>query len=207
MPVLQAQIQTDRATRYLVQFCKHAAAMGSGGHSARMHLHMRREVQVAAEWTDTSGSVTFGPWGRARLTADGNSLTVRIEAADGDRLTQIRDIITRDFERFSRRDPLAVAWQRLESPDSAPLRDAVGVPSGQRRGFPRSHLQTAVLALAVVLVVALHVGLAGSIVAESRWTGLAANVVVALVALKIALIAVARFKIRQRRATKRPDHT
>jgi hypothetical protein len=52
MPILQAQIQTERASRYLVQFCKHAAAMGSGGHSPRMHLHgvmTRREVQVVAE--------------------------------------------------------------------------------------------------------------------------------------------------------------
>ncbi|MFE9695132.1 DUF2218 domain-containing protein [Micromonospora sp. NPDC005806] len=206
MLVLQTKIQTNRASRYLVQFCKHAAAMGSGGHSARMHLQIRREVQVTAEWTDTSGTVTFTPWGHATLTADGNSLTVRIDAADEERLTQIRDIITRDLERFSRRDPLAVAWQRVESPDAATLRDTVGVTAGQPRRFPRPRLQNAFLALAVVLVIALHVGLAGSVVAESRWTGLAANVVVALVALKIALIAVARFKIRQRRASKRPDH-
>ncbi|MGY0002405.1 DUF2218 domain-containing protein [Micromonospora sp. I033] len=207
MPVLQAQIQTDRATRYLVQFCKHAAAMGGGVHSARMRSHMRRGVQVAAEWTDIRGTVTFDAWGRAELTADGNSLTVRIEAADEDRATQIRDIITRDLERFSRRDPLAIAWQRLESTDAAARREAGSLPSGQRRPFTRSRLQTAALALAVVLVVALHVGLAGSVVAQSRSTGLAANAVVALIALKIAMIAVARFKIRQRRATRRPDHT
>jgi hypothetical protein len=33
MPILQAQIQTERASRYLVQFCKQAAAMGGGGHT------------------------------------------------------------------------------------------------------------------------------------------------------------------------------
>lgn len=208
MPVLQAQIQTDRATRYLVQFCKHAAAMGGGGgHSGRRHVPMSREAQVAAEWSDTTGRVTFGPWGQATLTAHDDSLTVLIDAADEGRLAQIRDIITRDFERFSRRNPLAVAWERLESPNTAPLPGAVGVPSEHRRSFPRSHFQSAVLALAVVLVIALHVGLAGTIVAESRWTGLAAKVVAVLVAVKIALIAVARFKVRQPRVTKRPDRT
>jgi hypothetical protein len=108
MPILQAQIQTERASRYLVQFCKHAAAMGSGGHSPRMHLQgrmARREVQVAADWSDTGGTVTFTPWGRCTLGADAGTLTLRIDAADQDGLTQIRDIITRDLQRFSNRDP------------------------------------------------------------------------------------------------------
>ena len=106
MPILNAQVHTDRASRYLGQFCKHAAAMGDGGHTPRMHLHAtmaRREVRVTAEWSDTSGTVTFTPWGRCTLTADADTLTLRIDAADEDGLTQIRDIIDRDFERFSRR--------------------------------------------------------------------------------------------------------
>jgi hypothetical protein len=59
MPILQAQIQTERASRYLVQLCKHAAAMGSGGHSPRVHLQgrmARREVQVAADWSESATS-------------------------------------------------------------------------------------------------------------------------------------------------------
>jgi hypothetical protein len=72
MPILQAQIETERASRYLVQFCKHAAAMGGGGHTPRIHLHTtmtRREVQVAAEWSDTNGTVTFTPWGQCTLAS------------------------------------------------------------------------------------------------------------------------------------------
>ncbi|WP_176731844.1 DUF2218 domain-containing protein [Micromonospora rhizosphaerae] len=208
MPILQAQIQTDRPSRYLVQFCKHAAAMAGGGHTPRMHLHAttaRREVQVAAEWSDISGTVTFTPWGQATLTAGGNTLTVRIDGADEDGLARIRDVITRDFERFSRRNPLTVTWQRSEPRDAAPVRQAGGVPPKPRRGFPRSHLQAILLALAVVLVLGLHAGLAGAVVAESQWTGVAINVVVALVVLKIALVALARVGIRRRRATKSPD--
>jgi len=116
MPILQAQIQTERATRFLVQFCQHAGAMGGGGHTPRLHLHAamaRREMQVTADWSDTSGTVTFHPWGRCTLTADGGTLTVRIDASDVDGMTQIRDVIDRDLQRFSRRDPLVVTWQDL----------------------------------------------------------------------------------------------
>ena len=35
-----------------------------------------------------------------------------------------------------------------------------------RRGFPRPHLQTILLALAVLLAIGLHVGLAGTVVAD-----------------------------------------
>lgn len=209
MPILQAQIQTERASRYLVQFCKHAAAMGGGRHTPRMHLHgtmTRRDVQVAAEWSDTSGTVTFTPWGKCTLAADAGTLTLLIDAADEDGLAQIRDVISRDFERFSRRDQLTVTWQRHETPGAAPFRHTGGMTPKRRRGVP-SNLQTILLTLAVVLVIGLHVGLAGTVAADSWWTGVAINIVVALVVLKIALVAWARFRIRRRRATKTPDHT
>lgn len=210
MPILKAQVQTKRASRYLVQFCKHAAAMGGGGHSPRMHLHgtvARREVQVVAEWSDSNGTVTFTPWGQATLTADDATLTVRIDAADENGLAQIRDIINRNLERFSRRNPLTVTWQRPETPTAAPFPHTSGLTPRPRRGLPRPNLQVILLALAVVLIIGLHIGLAGTVVAQSRWTGLATNIVVALVVLKIALIAWARLKIRRRKATKTPDHT
>lgn len=203
MPILEAHIPTDRADRYLVQFCRHAAAMGGGGHTARMHLHatmVRREVQVAAQWSETSGTVTFAPWGRCTLAADASTLTLRIDAVDEDGLAQISDVVTRDLERMSHRDPLSVTWQRFHSPDASPSGQAeTGAPE-PRRGFPRPHLKTILLTLAVILVVGLHVGLAGAVVAESRWTAAAVNVVAALVGLKIALVALARVGIRRRKA-------
>src|SRR2546429_4334530 len=176
MPILQAQIQTERASRYLVQFCKHAAAMGSAVHTARMHLYApmaRREVQVAAEWSDTSGTVTFTPWGRCTLTADDGTLTLHLDAADEDGAAQIRDVITRDFERFTRRDPVTVTWRRSETPGAAPFRRTGDLTPKPRRGFARPGFQTILLALAVVLVAGVHVGLAGVVVAQSRWTDIA----------------------------------
>jgi hypothetical protein len=208
MPILEAQVATERASRYLVQFCKHAAAMGGGGHTPRMHLHgtmARREVQVAAEWSDTRGTVTFTPWGQCTLAVEASSLTVRVEAVDEDGLDRIRDVITRDFERFSRRDPLTVTWYQPEISDAPPEHEAGGMTSMHRRGALHGNLRTILLVVAVVMVIALHLGLAGTVVANSGWTGMATNVVLALVALKVVLIALVRLGIRRRRATKTPD--
>lgn len=204
MPILNARIPTERAGRYLAQFCKHAAAMGGDGHTARLHPHgpaARREVRVTAEWSDTSGTVTFTPWGECTLTADAGALTVRIDAPDEEGLDRIRDIVTRDFERFSRREQLTVTWQRQESSDASVGGATSATP---RRRLSRPRLRTVLLALALVLVVGLHVGVAGTVIAESRWTAAAADVVIVLIVVKIALITWARF--RKRRSPRR-SHT
>lgn len=192
MPTLQAEIHTERARRYLTQFCKHAAAMGDGGHTSRVHLHAamtRRDVQVNADWSDTSGTVTFTPWGRCTLTADDSTLTLRIEADDESGLAQIRDVIDRDLRRFSSRDPLAVSWQQPEIPDTDPTPAGHTVTTPPRRGHPRTLLQTILLVLAAGLVIALHVGLAGTATAHSQWTGIAVDILAALLVLKITLLA------------------
>jgi hypothetical protein len=109
----EARIDTDRPQRYLAQICKHAAAMGGGGHRARMHLgdHPdRQQPEVHAEWTDTQGSLTFTHGGTCAITADNNTLTLRIEATDEENLRRIQDILTRDLDRFGRRDRLVVDW-------------------------------------------------------------------------------------------------
>lgn len=118
MPTAEAQIETDRPSRYLTQFCKHAAAM-AGGHGPRIHLRAvlgHREVQVHAEWSETHGVVTFGPWGQCTVTATAATLILRVEATDEDNLERIQDIITRDFNRFGRRERLTVDWHRPETP-------------------------------------------------------------------------------------------
>ena len=118
MLTAEARVATERASRYLVQLCKHAAAMGAAhGHGARAHLHgrlVRREVQVQSDWFETHGTVTFDPWGRCTVTADTNTLVVRIEAADEQSLHRVQDVVARDLGRFGRRDELAVSWRRVE---------------------------------------------------------------------------------------------
>jgi hypothetical protein len=211
MPILEGRVETERPSRYLVQFCKHAAAMGGGGHSPRTHLHggaARRDVQVQAEWSDTHGTITFIPWGRCAIAAEESILTLCIEAGDEDGIRQIQDVITRDLDRFSRRDPLAVTWHRPEAPDAMPRRSG-GTTSGHMRGAVtgrvRADLKTIALAVAVLLVIALHLGPAGTILADSRWTGLATDAVLAIVVLKVAVIALVRLGIRRRKNIQTPD--
>jgi hypothetical protein len=44
-----------------------------------------------------------------------DTLTLRVEATDEDGLERIQDIITRNFNRFGRRERLTVDWQRPET--------------------------------------------------------------------------------------------
>src|SRR5579859_6614680 len=124
MPIAEARIETDRPSRYLVQLCRHAAAMGgAAGHGSRVHLRgmlARREVQVRAECSDAEGTLTFTPWGRCTLAADENTLTLRIDAVDDESLRRIQDVVTADLGRFGRRDRLTVTWRQPEAPNAQP---------------------------------------------------------------------------------------
>ena len=120
MVTSEARIATDRPERYLAQFCKHAAGMGGGGH-ARMHQPDHdpvADVDVDAEWSDAHGLVTFSPWGTCTLTADETTLTLRIQARDEEDLRRIEGIVTRDLDRFGRRDGLAVSWHPPYDPEA-----------------------------------------------------------------------------------------
>jgi hypothetical protein len=47
-------------------------------------------------------------------------LTLHVEATDEDNLRQIQDVITRNFNRFGRRERLTVDWHQPEAPGVAP---------------------------------------------------------------------------------------
>jgi hypothetical protein len=116
MPTIETTVHTERAERYLAQFCKHATAMGgSGGHRPRLHMHGRPghvDMQAHAEWSETRGVITFAPDGRCTMDADATTLTVRVEADDEEALVRIQDIVAQDLARFSSRDPLTLSWHR-----------------------------------------------------------------------------------------------
>lgn len=119
MVMVEARIETEQSSRYLVRLCTHAASMGRAqGHGPRVHLSealSRGEVDVQAQWSDTHGTVTFSPWGRCEITATTTALLLRIEAADEEDLRRIQDIVTRDLDRFSSSEQLAIDWRPTDA--------------------------------------------------------------------------------------------
>lgn len=111
MPTAQAEIRTDRASRYLTQLSRHGSHMGSGViHRPRGHNGDDARPQVRnAEWTDTDGVIEFG-WGRCILRATETALVLRAEADDEAHLDQIKTGIAARLSRIGRRDRLTVTW-------------------------------------------------------------------------------------------------
>src|SRR5437660_7444179 len=121
MLTAEAQIDTERPGRYLAQLCRHAAAMGGArGHRLRAHAgagpHAGRDVQVHAEWSEADGAISFDPWGTCTVAARADRLLLRVEAADEENLRRIQDVLTRDIDRFSRRERLTVHWHSSQAP-------------------------------------------------------------------------------------------
>ena len=102
-----------------MRLCTHAASMGRAhGHEPRVHLSeslSRGEVDVQAQLSDTHGTVTFSPWGRCEIVATTTALLLRIEASDEERLRRIQDIVTRDLDRFSGSEQLAIEWRQTDA--------------------------------------------------------------------------------------------
>lgn len=217
MPTAHAEVSTDRASRYLVQLCRHFGNKGRHlGRGPRMHGHPGAvavtEAEAASmrvEWTEEAGDVDFG-WARCTLRATPTALVLHAEAEDGAGLTRATDVITAHLARYSRREPLAVAWER-SSPageegngqqehgtgHGTEQGEAHGVPA-QHKGFgrdghgpggERGRWRAGALAAVVVVAVAAHLGLFGWLVASSRWTVAAAVGVAAILVVKAGAVA------------------
>jgi hypothetical protein len=90
-----AQVESERASIYLQQLCKHFAH------------------KLAVEFTPERGMIPFSV-GTCRLEAVGNILTLRAEAEDDERLAQLQDIIARHLLRFAFRAPPEIVWRATE---------------------------------------------------------------------------------------------
>jgi hypothetical protein len=214
MVTAHAAVRTERASRYLVQLCRHADALGdTSGHRLRIHGggEARHKVRLHAEYSDTHGIVTVAPWGRCTLQANPDTLMVCIEATDEDSLRRLQGVLTSNLERFGRREHLTVSWQQPVAPaarpgDIDPAQQSRPGQAAQRAG--QGQCTTVVLAsvgvLGVALVVAVHLGLGAAVVAASRWmgwtaVGLVVVPVVAVVGHAVAVTLLGRRALATRR--------
>lgn len=121
MPIAEAHVQTERASRYLVRLCRHINSIseisneGAGRrHGPRAHpgggASRQPGGQLRVEWSDTRGVVSSNS-GRCVLQASPAMLTLRAEADSDENLQMIQEMVTERLARLSWRDPLAVTWQ------------------------------------------------------------------------------------------------
>jgi hypothetical protein len=180
MPAAEAHVETDRPGRSLTQLCRHSSQMshlrpshGGGGAPPRVQQ---------AECSDTNGVITFGE-GQCTMRATSAGLLLRVEASDAKALRRIQDGVTSRLEKIGRRDHITVEWASAETNTAPAVR-----PARTRRG----RLQAVVLVVAIVLVVALHLGVGGAVLSDARWTGQATEVllisIVVMVAVKLLVL-------------------
>ena len=87
----QAHIESERASIYLQQLCKHFAH------------------RLPVEFTPERGQIVFSV-GTCRLEAESGVLTLHAEAADDAQLAQLQDVVVRHLVRFAFRDPPIIEW-------------------------------------------------------------------------------------------------
>jgi hypothetical protein len=125
MLTAEARVETDRASRYLIQACQHFSNQGRHlrgpaahrmGAAAARHMgagwgQAESGVQARVEWSETDGTVDFG-WARCTLQATAAALMLRAEAADQENLQRVQGTVADHLERFGRRDHLTVTWRQ-----------------------------------------------------------------------------------------------
>lgn len=117
MPTAEARLTTDRASRYLVQLCRHLGQMNHPTHPGRMTHRPpgghggTPPAAPHVDHTDTHGTVRF-PDGRWTLDATADTLTLRVDATDEAALRRLQDAIAARIETIGRRDGLQVLWQQ-----------------------------------------------------------------------------------------------
>ena len=102
----EARIQTDRASRYLIQLCRHTAHISGRRHGAGAAMATPRR----AECSDTDGLIEFAG-GRCTLRATGEELILLAEADDQQRLRLMQDAIAARVRQIGRRDQLSLTWR------------------------------------------------------------------------------------------------
>ena len=199
MPTAEATLPTPHARRYVTQLGKHATAMAGGrGHQMRMHDGnplAGGEATLHVEQSADRTTVTFDPWGSCTVHAELDRIALRIDAADEQNLQRIQQIITRDIERFGRREHLSVAWRHLDPP-ADPTTDP---PSPRTSHTRRARMALAGTGLvAVVVLVGVHLALGSAAAGWLGWTAVAglSLAVLTLIGVHVA-VPVAALRLRR----------
>jgi len=92
----EAHVATPSASRYLQQICK----------------HWSHKFEV--EFTPENGRVPFAADRACDFSATGDTLTMRIEAADEATLERTQNVVVDHLKRFAFREDLSdIRWKRL----------------------------------------------------------------------------------------------
>ena len=87
-----AEIATAQAGKYMTQLCK----------------HFQHEIPVVSD--ERSGEITFSA-GVCRLSAEGETLTLVLEAGDAAQMATLQDVVARHLVRFAFREELKIDWR------------------------------------------------------------------------------------------------
>jgi hypothetical protein len=123
MPTAEAKIETEDASRYLLELCQHL--------NDKVAAHP--EMQAHVEWSETHGTAHFG-WGRCTMKANTDALILRAESDDQDGLEQVQEFVSRHLEKHGAGEQLTVSWHQ----DGAPAASAVD-PSHRRERMREFH--------------------------------------------------------------------
>lgn len=85
-------IHTPMASSYIGKLCR----------------HFRHKIET--EYTETTGRAVF-PQGICLMTAQPETLAFEIEAADTERLEQIKGVLVRHLLKFSYKETLEIDWK------------------------------------------------------------------------------------------------
>ena len=95
MPTSQARVQTNEASRYLQQLCR----------------HWSHKFKVEA--TPVHGTVPFGEDRVCTFDAEPDALVMRIDSADPVNLTRLENVVSDHLARFAFRESLGdIRWSR-----------------------------------------------------------------------------------------------
>jgi len=99
MLVAEARVDTERASRYLIQLCEHIHRVAQAN----------PQMPARAGWSDDREVISVGT-GRCTLWAEPGVLCLRAEAPDADTLHQLKQRVAGRLEQVGRRDGLTVTW-------------------------------------------------------------------------------------------------